>query len=538
MSTTSTDLPTRTDAVAGLDARLAGLTARASRLLRDARGALEGRRVAEADQLLARAAPLSGEHPEFLRLVGVTRQLQQRPAEAIPPLRRALEHAPGDALILTNLGTALRATGELDAAITALRRACDIAPDLAASWYNLGRALASARRTGEAHEVYARALACDPDHVGARMAYGDTLRSFGRTAEAAAEYRRALALPGSIEAWSRLAGMQTVRITPEETATLERLFAQPGLPENDRVIVGFALARALEDHERYAEAFTVLSSANAIKRRQMHWDAPGFSSVVDSIMRAFASPPASASPPDLGREVVFIVSLPRSGSTLIEHILASHPDVEGASELPDLGHVLEAESRRTGTEFPGWVARATPADWRRLGEDYLARTARWRRERAFFTDKGLSNWRVIGAAMAMLPGARIVNVRRDPVETCLSCFRQLFTRGQAFAYDLAELAAYWRDYDRMMRFWNARYPHRIRDQAYESLVADPEREVRELLAFCGLAYDPACLRSHETARDVHTLSGAQVREPLRADTARAPLYREFLTPLRLALGLR
>jgi len=542
MSTTSTDLPKQSgggpEAPAALDARFGGLSARAIRLLRDARDALEHRRIAEADQLLERAQPMSGEHPEFLRLVGVARQLQNRPQEAVAILRRALENAPGDALILTNLGTALRASGELDAAITALRRASDIAPDLAASWYNLGRALASARRTGEAHEVYERALRCDPKHVRARIAYADTLRSFGRTAEAAAEYRRALELPGSIEAWTRLSGMQTVRMTAEETATLERLFSRPGLPENDRVIVGFALARALEDQARYAEAFTVLSSANSIKRRQMQWDAQGFSSVVDAIMKAFAAPPPTASPASLGREVIFIVSMPRAGSTLVEHILASHPEVEGASELPDLGNVLEAESQRTGMDFPEWAARATPEDWRRLGEDYLARTAKWRREKPFFTDKGLSNWRVIGAAMAMLPGARFVNCRRDPIETCLSCFRQLFTRGQAFAYDLSELAAYWRDYDRMMRFWSARYPHRIRDQVHENLVADPESEVRALLAFCGLAYDPACLRFHETTRDVHTLSGSQVREPLRGDTSRAPLYKELLTPLRLALGLR
>ncbi|MGH8173884.1 MAG: sulfotransferase, partial [Rhodanobacteraceae bacterium] len=386
--------------------------------------------------------------------------------------------------------------------------------------------------------AYARALRCDPDHVRARISYADTLRTLGKGSEAAVEYRRALKLPGSIEAWTRLSGLQTVQITAEETAELERLFSKPDLSENDRVIVGFALARALEQHARYSEAFTVLSSANAVKRRQMQWDAQLFSQRIDEIMKAFAQPPATASPPTLGKEVIFIVSLPRSGSTLAEQILASHPDIEGASELPDLSNILDEESRRTGKEFPGWVADATPQDWRRLGEDYMKRTARWRRERPMFTDKGLSNWRVIGAAMAMLPGARFVNSRRDPVETCLSCYRQLFSRGQAYTYDLSEVAAYWRDYERMMRFWNARYPGTVRDQVYEKLVVDPEPEVRALLAFCGVSYDAACLRFHETKRNVRTLSGAQVREPLRQDTARAPLYAELLTPLRLALGLR
>jgi tetratricopeptide (TPR) repeat protein len=526
------------DAPSSLDARLSGISARALRVLRDARHALERRDARQADALLERARPLAGEHPEFLRLTGITRQLQGRTAEAVAVLRRALEKAPGDALALTNLGTALRASGDFDAAIVALRRATEIAPDLAASWYNLGRALGPLGRTGEAHEAYSRALRCDPEHVKARISYADTLRVLGRIDESAAAYRAVLGKPDGIQAWLRIANMQTVKFSAEETAELERQFAAPTTRENDRVVLGFALGKALEDQARYSEAFTVLSAANAIKRRHVQWDSHAFGARIDGIMKQFARPPATASPPELGHEVIFIVSLPRSGSTLTEQIIASHPDVEGASELPDLGNVLEEEEKRTGLEFPEWVPRATPQDWRRLGEAYLARTARFRRERSRFTDKALSNWRLVGAAMAMLPGARFVNCRRDPVETCLACFRKVFTNGQAFTYDLSDLAAYWRDYDRMMRFWNARYPHAVRDQVYEKLLADPESETRALLAFCGLSWDPACLRFYETPRNVRTISSAQVREPLRNDTARAPLYRELLTPLRLALGIR
>ncbi|HKE49148.1 MAG TPA: sulfotransferase [Rhodanobacteraceae bacterium] len=541
MSTPGTELPARPaagDAPAQLDQRLSGLPARAQRQLREARQALEMRNARQADAALERAAEAAGAHPEYLRLFGITRHLQGRPAEAVAALRRALDKVPGDALTLTNLGTALRAAGDFEAAVVALRRACDVAPDLAAGWYNLGRALGSAGRTGEAHEAYEQALRCDPTHVNARISYADTLRIFGRIDEATAAYRAVLGKPGAIQAWLRIANMQTVKFTAAETAELERLFVAPTTSENDRVVVGFALAKAFEDLGRHAEAFTVLSTANAIKRRHVQWDAQQFSQRIDAIMKTFARAPATASPPELGREVIFIVSLPRSGSTLTEQILASHPDVEGGNELPDLGNVLDEESKRTGLEFPDWVPQATPEDWRRLGESYLERTARFRRDRGRFTDKALSNWRVVGAAMAMLPGARFVNCRRDPVETCLSCFRQVFTRGQAFTYDLQDLAAYWRDYDRLMRFWNARYPHAVRDQVYEKLVEDPEGEVRALLAFCGLEFDPACLRFYETPRNVRTISAAQVREPLRRDTARAPLYRELLTPLRLALGVR
>jgi len=521
-----------------LDLRLAGLPARAQRLLREARQALEARDGTAAEALLQRAQAFDGEHPEYLRLLAVTRHVQGRPGEAAALLRRALEKLPRDALLLANLGTVLRATGDFDAAVITLRRACELAPDLAAGWYNLGRALGQSGHTAEANEAFERALRCDPAHVRARIGLADTLRTFGRIDDAVREYRSVLDKPDATQAWLRLANMKTVPFTAEETAALERQFAAAETSDNDRVVVGFALAKALEDAQRYPEAFTVLSAANSIKRRHVQWDAAQFSARLDGIMKAFSRPPATASPPELGREVIFIVSLPRSGSTLTEQILASHPDVEGANELPDLGNVLDAESRRTGLEFPDWVPNATPQDWRRLGEAYLARTERFRRQRGRFTDKGLANWRAVGAAMAMLPGARFVNCRRDPVETCFSCFRQVFSRGQAFTYDIAELAAYWRDYDRTMRFWNARHPHAVREQVYEKLLADPEAETRALLAFCGLAWDPACLRFYETPRNVRTISAAQVREPLRADTARAPLYRELLTPLRLALGIR
>jgi tetratricopeptide (TPR) repeat protein len=541
MSLPQTEAPPRAtgdaEAPSQLDARLADLPQRAQRLLRDARRALEARDVRQADALLQRGQSWAGDHPEYLRLFAIARHLQGRPAEAVAALRRAIERQPGDALLLMNLGTALRATGDLEAAAVALRRACEIAPDLAPGWYNLGRTLGQSGRSGEAHEAYERALRIDPDHVRARIGFADTLRTFGRIEDAAKEYRSVLGRPGSIQAWLRIANMKTVRFSADETKELERLFATPGTSDDDRVVIGFALAKALEDENRHPEAFTVLSTANAIKRRYVQWDAHQFSERIDLIMKTFARPPASASPPDLGREVIFIVSLPRSGSTLTEQILASHPEVEGANELPDLGNVLEAESKRTGLEFPEWVPNATPEDWRRMGESYLERTARFRRERGRFTDKALSNWRAIGAAMAMLPGARFVNCRRDPVETCFSCFRQVFTRGQAFTYDLFDLAAYWRDYDRMMRFWHPRYPHAVRDQVYEKLLAEPEAETRALLQFCGLEWDPACLRFYETPRHVRTISAAQVREPLRGDTARAPLYRELLTPLRLAFGI-
>ncbi|HEY6894847.1 MAG TPA: sulfotransferase, partial [Rhodanobacteraceae bacterium] len=252
----------------------------------------------------------------------------------------------------------------------------------------------------------------------------------------------------------------------------------------------------------------------------------------------FEAPPATAGDAARGSEVVFVISLPRAGSTLVEQILSAHPDVEGAGEINDLALVIEAESARRGEPYPAWIAKATPDDWQRLGAQYLERTARWRTARRVHVDKAVFNWAFVGAIAAMLPGARIVNVRRDPIETGWSCFKQSFARGQqVFSYALADVGAYWVDYDRLMFFWHARFPRRIYDLSYEALVAAPEPEIRRLLDFAGLPFSASCLKFHKSDRVVRTASAAQVRQPMRADTARASNYGALLDPLRRALGL-
>ena len=197
--------------------------------------------------------------------------------------------------------------------------------------------------------------------------------------------------------------------------------------------------------------------------------------------------------------------------------------------------LIEAESRRRGSAFPGWVSDATAADWQRLGQDYLARTARWRAAKPRFTDKNLMGWHFTGAALAMLPAARVIIVRRDPVETCLACYRHSFTDKAAFACDLDDLADYCADFLRLARFWQAKYPARVFDLQYEALVADPERVIRRLLDFCGLPFDRACLAFHEGSRAVLTPSASQVRQPLRQDTARSARYGDKLDRLRQRL---
>ena len=535
MNTPASVDPRNAQAGTALDARLDGLPTDIAQALREARAALDRRDAGAAETALERTRGAATRHPEYLRLLGITRHLQQRFHDAVAALRQALELAPGDAPILINLGIALREADEPEAALASLRRACEVAPDLAAAWYNLGRMLGKLHRPGEAHEAFEQALRCDPAHQQARLLHADTLRTFGRIDEAVAGYRSALQGEASIVAWSKLAHIKVVRFSTDECEQLRHLFAQAQLPAEQRVKVGFALLKALEDNGHYSEAFAVMASANALQRRRLEWDDDSWHAHTAHVLQAFANAPATASPDAFGHEVIFVVSMPRSGSTLVEQILASHPDVEGAGELSDLDDVLKQESRRRGVALPQWAPQATPADWYRLGQDYLDRTSRWRRERPRFTDNALSNWSYVGAVMAMLPGARFVDCRRDPLETCLSCYRQLFARAQAQTYDIGELARFWHHYDQAMRYWSTRHPAAIRSQQYEKLVADPDTEIRALLQFCGLSFDPACLRAHDTQRPVRTMSAAQVRQPLRADSARAWRYGDLLEPMRRAL---
>ena len=518
--------------------RTKGLPLRARHALQGVGQMIERRQLDEAERTLTKIRTHAGKHPEFLRMAAVVLHLRGRSAEAATLLRNALTLSPNDPLIHTNLGSVLNALDDPMGATIAFQRACELDPKLAAPWYNLGNALSKQFRVEEALSAFEEALRRDPDHATARLARAGLFLSVGRLDESAQEYRRILERrPDMAAAWTGLCTIKSARLTDEEMARLEGLYASQDTPEPTRNRLGFALGKTLEDRGRFEEAFTVLTASNASTRRSHKWDADEFTRAIGQIRETFRRPVAQASDPTLGKEVIFVVSMPRSGSTLTEQILASHSEVAGADELPTLGDVVNEEGVRRGVGYPDWLPQATPADWTRLGQEYLKRTQRWRKRHPRSTDKGLANWPFVGAIHAMLPGARIVDCRRDAVETCWSCFKHLFGRGQSYTYDISELASYWRDYDGLMRYWHALYPHRLHEIVYEKLVADPETEIRRLLDFCGLPFEPACMRFNETQRPVRTMSAGQVRQPLSADTARAAGYGELLSPLRWALGI-
>jgi tetratricopeptide (TPR) repeat protein len=514
---------------------MAGLSPDAVERMHAAARAIRDGAFADAQRLLDAVLATSPEHPEALRVLAILHGRRRDFAGSMHILQRALAAHPRDALLLNDLGNVQMACGRIEAAFESWRGACAIAPEQPMPWYNLGRNLQLQGRSEEAVDALERACALAPNLLPATVLLGDALVHLGRFDDAERRYRAALGVhPACGDAWRGLSNIKTRPLSDADAQQLAALLQRDDLPDPDRIAMGHALGKLEEDRGRYPEAFAALSRANALQSRRAPWSAAAFETYVEAALALTERLPAPLDPA-LGHEAIFIVGMPRSGSTLFEQILATHQQVEGGSELPDLGEVIVRESQRRGQPYPRWIATATPADWQRLGREYLSRTARWRTRRPRFTDKMPDNWKHAGILRAMLPGATVIDVRRDRLETAWSCFRQQFYTLPDFSADLADIATTLRGCERAMDAWRQRDPAHIRLHRYEALVADPEPRIRALLEDCGLPFDAACLAFHRTRRSVRTASAAQVRQPLRDDTARADRYGPLLDPLRRAL---
>jgi tetratricopeptide (TPR) repeat protein len=410
-------------------------------------------------------------------------------------------------------------------------------PQQVMAWFNLGRNHQQQGNTEAAIAALRHGIALAPQAVPPKILLGDALVHAGCFDEAATLYRAALALhPACGDAWRGLSNIKTVPLTAADAKTLRTQLARSGIAHSDKVAMGHALGKLEEDRGQPEAAFTAFAAANTLQQRLTPWRAEAFEAFVEHALHACAQLPEPLDT-SLGQEVIFILGLPRSGSTLFEQILAAHPQVEGASELPDLGVVLQEESRRRGVAYPHWVPQASAQDWHRLGLAYLQRTAHWRKAKPRNTDKQPDNWKHAGILRAMLPGATVIETRRNPLETAWSCYTQQFYSQPHFANDLANIACYMHGCERAMAAWRGQDPAHIHLHAYEALLAKPEAQIRKLLSDCGLPFDPACLSAHTAPRSVRTASAAQVRQPLRTLPARALAYGALLQPLCLLLGL-
>lgn len=519
------------------DPRMAGLPPAVVATVHAGARALRDGQPQQAEPLLLQACAQAPGHPEPLRYLAILQLHTRRAPIAMQTLRQALSITPDDALLHCDLGTAQSASGDIEAALASWRRACELDPTQPMPWFNLGRNLQQLGRTDDAIAALGEAATRAPEALPAKILLGDALVHAGRFDEAVSQYRDALRLqPACGDAWRGLSNIKTRALDTDDARMLETQLQRRDIADSDRVAMGHALGKLREDHGQHREAHAAFVAANAVQARLTPWSRQSFERYVEQALVATAELPSPIDP-TLGHEVIFIVGQPRSGSTLFEQILAAHPEVEGASELADLGIVIQRESMRRQMSYPQWIAQATAADWHRLGRDYLERTAQWRATRPRFTDKLPENWKHAGILRAMLPGATIIETRRDPLETAWSCFKQQFYSQPHFANNLDDIAVHILQSERAMDAWRTRDPARIRLHRYEDLLADPEPRIRALLDDCGLVFDAACMASHEARRNVRTASAAQVRQPLRRDTARATAYGELLDPLRAALRL-
>jgi len=464
--------------------------------------------------------------------LGNVLQILDRHEEAMVQYRQILAISPDFAVGHNNLGNSLQATARPAEAETHFRRAIALEPGYAEAHQNLGNLLRQLGRGEEALACYQRALSLKPDYVEALCNLGNTLKELGRLDEAAAALRRTLALdPKYTGAYLNLVEVQKLRADDPLLPAMEALAADKrGLSSNARIPVHFALGRSYGDLQRYDDAFHQLALGNALKRRELAYDEAAMHAYFERIKQVFTPElmRAKAGSGDPSTAPLFILGMPRSGTTLVEQILASHPKVFGAGEIEDLSKLA-----KTGP-FPESLTGLSPQQLRELGASYLQRVRARGGDAVWISDKMPANFFYVGFIRLVLPNARIIHTRRHPVDTCLSCFSQFFLgSGQGFSYDLGELGRYWRDYAALMAHWRRILPEgAMLEIRYEDLVADIETEARRLLAYCGIDWDDACLAFHRTRRPVLTASVAQVRQPIyRTAVGRWRPYERHLGPL-------
>ena len=395
---------------------------------------------------------------------------------------------------------------------------------------------------GRAFALFDKVLEKVPGDPATLTSRGHALKTTGETEKAIESYRAAFAAkPDHGDAWYALANLKTYRFSEEEIERMEEQAARPDLAFMDRVHLSFALGKAHEDRENYEASFEHYERGNALKRAQTRYDADAMSAELAK-QREVCTPELFAKHERKGHDApdpIFILGLPRAGSTLLEQILASHSQVDGTMELPDilaLAHRLRG--RKAGqSNYPEVLHDLTGEQLQTFGQQYIENTAIHRQGAPFFIDKMPNNFRHIGLIHLILPNAKIIDARRAPMDCCFSGFKQLFAEGQEFTYGLTEIGRYFADYVDLMEHWDAVLPGKVLRVQHEDVLDDPEGQIRRMLDYCGLPFEEACLNFHQTSRAVRTASSEQVRQPINRSGQGAWVpYDPWLGDLRAALG--
>jgi tetratricopeptide (TPR) repeat protein len=476
-------------------------------------------RLEEAEKLYRRVLHANPRNVDALRLLASIAAGAGHADDAEAMLQEAIRLAPDYFLALIDLGQLYKDQDRYLEAIACFDRVLALDPSQVQAQFLRAGTLARASFTPEAAAGYRRCLALRPRHAGALLGLGHALKAAGDYEGAVAAYGDCLRLtPDSGEVWWSLANLKTYRFDDAEIAAMEAQAAATGTAASSRVNFLFALGKAYEDRGDDERAWEAYRRGNEAQRAGVSYDPVQTEVVNDRIVATYDAElfEALGGAGDPDPAPIFILGLPRSGSTLLEQVLASHPAVEGTAELPYVGRLATGVGRRrAGAAYPEAMRALRCDELAALGGEYLALAATHRRSAApRFVDKMPNNFPNAGLIALMLPNAKIIDARRHPLDACFSCWRQLFAKGQNFTYDLTEIGEYWLQYQRMMDHWSAVMPGRVLTVQYEAVVADFEAEVRRILGFCGLPFDAACLRFYESDRPVRTPSAEQVRQPI------------------------
>ena len=459
-------------------------------------------------------------------------------------LERALELAPDFRLARGSYANVLGRRGKFEAALNELESL--LAADPAHPGYLILKANTLVRIGDHlsAIAIYRDVLSRVPATAGVQMSLGHSLKTVGDQDGAITAYNSARAMRDDLgDAYWSLANLKTFGFSDEDIDAMRRAVTRETVDREDYYHLAFALGKALEDRAEFEESFIWYRRGNAIKRRLITYSADDNLSDMTRLTDYF-TPDVFAARSNAGcqsRAPIFIVGLPRAGSTLLEQILASHSQVEGTQELPDIISIARriADKKRAGdpSNYPNGLSDLTDSDLTALGEEYIERTRIHRTDAPFFIDKMPNNFAHVGLIRLILPNATIIDARRHPLACCFSGYKQLFAKGQHFTYNLTDIGRYYADYVGLMRHWQNVLPAHVLHVQYEDVVADTETQVRRLLDHCGLPFEGACLRFYENRRAVKTASSEQVRQPIfTSGLDQWENYEPWLAPLKAALG--
>ncbi|GFE84745.1 hypothetical protein GCM10011487_67450 [Steroidobacter agaridevorans] len=533
--------------------------------------------TAGADYAYAQHIRFSTRDPRLLEAGAALAENRIAVAEAL--LREHLKQHPTDVAAIRMFAEVAARLGRYADAEALLERCLELSPSFLGARHNYAYVLQRQNKLAKSLEQVERLLAIDPRNPGFRnmhaavlgragdydralkiyadvvkeyptnakvwMSYGHALKTAGQQGECVSTYRRAIELSPQLgEAYWSLANLKTFRFSEADVAVMQEQLGRNDLSEEDRFHFHFSLGKAFEDARDYAKSFEHYDRGNSLRRAMVHYDADETSQHVRRSKQLltpefFAAREGRGSP---APDPIFIVGLPRAGSTLLEQILSSHPLVEGTMELPDILDMARAlgggRARGEASRYPEVLADLSADQLRELGDQYIANTSIQRKTDApFFIDKMPNNFAHVGLIQLILPRAKIIDARRHPLGCCFSGFKQHFARGQHFTYGLDDIGRYYHDYVELMAHFDAVLPGRVHRVIYETMVDDTETEVRRLLDYCGLPFDERCLRFYENDRAVRTASSEQVRRPIYRDGVdHWQHYEAWLEPLRRALG--